>query len=35
MIILLLGVALIKGDWRYSDTRIVELDFRGSKTILT
>jgi gluconolactonase len=23
------GVALIKGDWRYSDTRIVEVDFRG------
>lgn len=23
------GVTLIKGDWRYSDTRIVEVDFRG------
>ena len=23
------GVALIKGDWRYSDTKIVEVDFRG------
>src|ERR1051325_11180881 len=23
------GVALIKGTWRYSDTRIVEVDFRG------
>ena len=23
------GVALIKGDWRYSDTRIIEVDFRG------
>ena len=23
------GVALVKADWRYSDTRIVEVDFRG------
>ena len=23
------GVSLVKGDWRYSDTRIVEVDFRG------
>jgi gluconolactonase len=23
------GVALVKGDWRYSDTKIVEVDFRG------
>jgi len=23
------GVALIKGDWRYSDTKIIEVDFRG------
>lgn len=23
------GVNLIKGDWRYSDTKIVEVDFRG------
>ena len=23
------GVALVKGGWRYSDTRIVEVDFRG------
>ena len=23
------GVSLIKGDWRYSDTKIVEVDFRG------
>src|ERR1700752_615490 len=23
------GVGLVKGDWRYSDTRIIEVDFRG------
>ena len=23
------GVALVKGEWRYSDTKIVEVDFRG------
>jgi gluconolactonase len=23
------GVSLLKGDWRYSDTKIVEVDFRG------
>lgn len=23
------GVALVKGDWRYSDTKIIEVDFRG------
>ena len=23
------GVALVKGEWRYSDTKIVEADFRG------
>jgi len=23
------GVALVKGQWRYSDTRIVEVDFTG------
>jgi gluconolactonase len=23
------GVALVKGEWRYSDTKIVETDFRG------
>src|SRR5712691_4743347 len=23
------GVGLVKGEWRYSDTRIVEVDFRG------
>ena len=23
------GVSLIKGDWRYSDTKIIEVDFRG------
>jgi gluconolactonase len=23
------GVSLVKGEWRYSDTRIVEVDFRG------
>jgi gluconolactonase len=23
------GAALVKGEWRYSDTRIVEVDFRG------
>jgi gluconolactonase len=23
------GVALLKGEWRYSDTRIIEADFRG------
>jgi gluconolactonase len=23
------GVAVVKGDWRYSDTKIVEVDFRG------
>src|SRR5690349_12789412 len=23
------GVQLVKGQWRYSDTRIVEVDFRG------
>src|ERR1044071_4811754 len=23
------GVKTVKGDWRYSDTRIIEADFRG------
>jgi len=23
------GVDLVKGEWRYSDTKIVEVDFRG------
>ncbi len=23
------GVNLVKGEWRYSDTKIVEVDFRG------
>src|SRR5499425_1852046 len=23
------GVTLVKGEWRYSDTKIVEADFRG------
>src|SRR5712692_6553851 len=23
------GMSLVKGEWRYSDTKIVEVDFRG------
>jgi gluconolactonase len=26
------GVSQVKGQWRYSDTRIIEVDFRGKKT---
>ena len=24
------GVALVKGEWRYSDTRIIEVDFKSA-----
>ena len=24
------GVALVKGEWRYSDTRIIEVDFKAA-----
>ncbi|MGH7454159.1 MAG: hypothetical protein ACRENG_22590, partial [bacterium] len=23
------GVKLVKGEWRYSDTKIIEIDFKG------